>query len=264
MRVNFRLAVAAIGFILLTNCGSSNSSSDNDSCGTIGLDDKSLINDKIIDGTACDPTSSPVVEVLINFADGSGGLCSGTMLDSTHVLTAGHCFENPVSAVEADNGIQGSVASGFVVHPQFATDPTTGVLTNDVAIVTLANPLTLPSLPILRSREAASGDQIEIYGYGKDENGNIQVLKGGFMQVTDVSENSILAIFTGSESDTCNGDSGGPAVDVNSNGAYGVAGTTSTGTSATCSTGDQSLFMNMFDDTIFNFIVEQVPDVSTI
>lgn len=84
------------------------------------------------------------------------------------------------------------------------------------------------------------------------------------MEVAMVTGNHIFARFD-ELSNTCNGDSGGPATYtvVDPNGAVsavGVVGITSTGTVQNCAPGDLSLFTNLQHPDILSFIAEVVPE----
>src|SRR4029453_17595975 len=69
----------------------------------------------------------PVVPVGVLNRDGSGGLCSGTLIAPTVVLTAGHCLSlDPVAAAIAifpDGVTEVDIdASSWEVHPNFDVD----------------------------------------------------------------------------------------------------------------------------------------------
>ena len=102
-----------------------------------------------------------------------------------------------------------------------------------------------------------------IFGFGFTENGvvGLGTLRSGEMRVEETDTNHILAIFDGSGSNTCSGDSGGPALAQNGSGAWGIIGITSTGTVEGCGVGDESIFTNLSDPAMLAFIDEIVPNV---
>ena len=91
------LGVASIA--LLVSCGGD----DEDlagQCSAIGLTEKTSteIVPKITSGRVCtDVNKSPVLAILKNMPDGTSGLCTGTLITSTQVLTAAHCLSGAAS-----------------------------------------------------------------------------------------------------------------------------------------------------------------------
>jgi secreted trypsin-like serine protease len=145
-------------------------------------------------------------------------------------------------------------------------DNVSNILVNDIAILKLRTPLPLPAMPVLTSKEIDSGDVIAIFGYGYDENGasGVGTLRSGEMQVTDTDTNYILAIYEGAGSNTCSGDSGGPALAQTSTGAWGIIGITSFGTVPGCGVGDNSVFTNLNDPAMLEFIAGILPTFGNI
>lgn len=230
-----------------------------DACGDLGL--------KVIDGTSCSTGGSPVVELTIFELDGSASACSGTLIDPSHVLTAGHCFSsNGAFTVRIDVGFgsQTVVASDFAIHPDYFEDNTNQAVFNDVAVITVAAPSDVAPIPLLLSRAPQVGDIFDIFGYGLDEDGELGTLKSGQMEVDQVTSNHIFSNFDGEGSNTCQGDSGGPAIMV-LNGTPALIGVTSSGTAdAACQVGDLSLFANVQDSSILNFIVSRASGAGAI
>lgn len=230
-----------------------------DACSDIGL--------KVIDGTTCRTEDSAIVELTIFEFDGSASICTGTLIDQNHVLTAGHCFLNrgaSTAEVDVRFGTTSVTASDFNVHPGYREDDEQAAVFNDVAIVTVTPPGGVSPVPLFLSRTPAVGDIFDIFGYGLDEGGALGTLKSGQMEIDLVSTNHITSIFDGEGSNTCQGDSGGPAIEI-VNGGPALIGITSSGSAeAACQVGDVSLFVNIQDPSVLDFITSQAPNTGGI
>jgi secreted trypsin-like serine protease len=256
----------ALAFLALSACSSGGDDSDlrTDACSTLGLQSR------IINGTECSESNSPVVRINLLNADGSGALCSGTMITADDVLTAAHCVvtSRVVAASVRVNGAEVPVARIFP-HPDVRFDQEALAIFNDVAILQLANPVNLPTVPLLLSRDVESGDRFSIFGYGKDDNGNLDVLRSGDSRADTVTDQHIFAAFDGEDgSNSCNGDSGGPAVETvegdNGQTLTGIVGVVSSGNNPTCMAGDVSLYANIQGQSLRDFILSVVPDANVI
>jgi secreted trypsin-like serine protease len=256
------IAIAATA--LLVSCGSDGGSAESiDQCGALGLK-AATATPKIANGTDCtDLNKSAVVMVIINFANGSAGACTGTMITPTKVLTAAHCMENAVNAdvllgVSA-NKLAYITSNGWQIHPNF-TRSANGALGSDVAVVNVPVPLPLPTVPILSSTAPQIGQKGVIFGYGTtgtaDDYGQ---LRSGVMKIDAVDASRIFANYEGSTSNVCSGDSGGPLL-VQVGGQLTIGGTTSYGDSASCAVGERSVFMNLQSPSIQSFLRSAAPD----
>lgn len=166
--------------------------------------------------------------------------CTATLITPTRVLTAAHCVHN-----------QAANQMTFVTGPNFNTPltqtrvlravPHSGynpsTLANDIAYLDLvATPPGVTPLGVVRALNSSwIGTELLHVGYGAS-NGFDQT-GGGLKRAVAMpilSMNSTHFEYGGSGRNTCNGDSGGPALFRTTTGTYLVAGVTSYG-DETCS-----------------------------
>jgi secreted trypsin-like serine protease len=190
--------------------------------------------------------------------------CSGTLVDATHFLTAGHCTEAPAAhaeiwfAADVQAGIpgngypnKGDVGGTTYTHPQY--DPNAFYL-YDLGMVVLDKPMkmnkygALPKLNVLDSLGTPSNKQNVTFtavGYGLQKAfPDAASWKEEAQRVRMVAHPELIQINTGFTGDgslllsnntntggTCFGDSGGPNFIGTSN---VVGGVTSFGLNGTC------------------------------
>lgn len=147
------------------------------------------------------PTSpySGVVSLNIRYS-GQSFICSGTLIDATHVLTAGHCTDTDgqghvidvsqsyatsgrdvrviFNATAAGAGASVVTASNAVIHPDYAgfgncpAGVTSFCVNDDISIVTLSQPAPIDAQIYAISRDAqAEGTSFTLVGYGTTGNG---------------------------------------------------------------------------------------------
>lgn len=108
----------------------------------------------------------------------ANGLCSGSVVSPTTVVTAGHCVvDTPVSRMKVRANSVSSFAGGeligvaaAVAHPGFKIDFRTGIV-NDIAVLKLASPTTAPPIalptPLEDAALSAIGAPMTIAGFGR-------------------------------------------------------------------------------------------------
>ncbi|HEX5739490.1 MAG TPA: trypsin-like serine protease, partial [Hydrogenophaga sp.] len=148
----FAMGSGVLAALALTACGGGGGSAVADptpaeQCASIG------VVPKVVGGTECDlPGQTPVVAFIATRGDGSALFCSGTLISPTRILTAAHCLPSEVTRVstpvwQADGTARELRARTWAVHPEYQR--TSAGFLNDAAVITLANPLPAPPMPLL-------------------------------------------------------------------------------------------------------------------
>jgi secreted trypsin-like serine protease len=218
---------------------------------------------KIINGTAVSPVDSPVA-LILSKSGKSTFLCTGSLISSNAILTASHCVTRQVNTTSVIIGGRPFAVRKAAVHPGARVRQ--GLIVDDVAILFLKKPSSKPKLSLLVSRATEPGDSISILGYGLDQFGRVGTLRQGTAVIEQVLSNFIVTLFNSVQlSNSCNGDSGGPATFSYSDPSglvhSGIIGITSAGTTQHCSVGDFTFYVNTQSPAVLNFIQRQVPAV---
>ena len=219
---------------------------------------------RIVNGSPVSNYRSPIVEVIGKDAEGTF-ICTGSVIASNAVLTAKHCA---VAASHMTVKISGHTFRVTRVRKDpHAYSNAAGYVFNDVAILTLAKRTIKKPLALLVSAPPQPGDSVTILGYGLDEFGGLGTLRQGTAIISAVTADFVTTTFSSlRQSNSCNGDSGGPALltYTDSHGLQhsGIVGTVSTGSAGGCSLGTDTNYINIQSPAVINFIVKAVPSVT--
>ncbi|WP_405589045.1 trypsin-like serine protease [Streptomyces sp. NBC_01092] len=245
---------------------------------TSGSADDSTVSPMVIGGTDTSITSAPWMAQLWYYddqgtadeADDLGFFCGGAVVAPTKILTAAHCvkgydwFNHGAVVTGTAQLASDSIPSGATVsapwrqwnHPSYSA----ATIDNDIAVITLANPVKATPIRMTTSGDTASyaaGTNAKVYGWGRTSSTSqdiSQTLKSATLPVqsdttctgyygSDFVKGHMVCAgkpATGSDTGTvsaCNGDSGGPLV-VNGR----IAGVVSWGVQDCVAQGAYSVF----------------------
>jgi V8-like Glu-specific endopeptidase len=233
------------------------------------------------DGPVVPSTTTAPWSVVVSVetdSEGDGVQCTGSIIDSTHILTAGHCMfdedtnlEYPVADVGVLAGItsandvsflQERFASSVNVKPGYVSGSVDG--DDDIAELTLSMPLTFNAsvAPVALGQASALkvGASATFYGWGESTNGGDALTEHYLTDVIDqpwVCADGAPSTICGvsQQGDSCPGDSGAGLVVQNGvPELVGVLDYTVTSTSTQCQSGHVTGFTDVTSPEVAQWI----------
>ncbi|XP_046639878.1 trypsin alpha-3-like [Daphnia pulicaria] len=230
-----RFIFSKIGLFFFVSFAFSNSLSVADGLENVEFKEKHLResdsddeNDHIVGGTAAAPGEFPF-QAALNL---NGGLCGGTLISESIILTAAHCLSGKTAASTTKFSVTANTTSlrgganavtrrvrKFVVHGSYNSKTND----NDIALLALSSPIKNVAFVKLPPASAGTyaGNSAVIAGWGTTSSGGriSQTLLKATVTVLEnaacnkkyggkITSNMICAAAPGK--DTCQGDSGGP------------------------------------------------------
>lgn len=190
----------------------------------------------IVNGTPAESYLSLGVEhtrAIVRLYDGSGFTvrsCTGTLIRREWLITARHCLEIEPLAIELRIGARSRVreAGERRSHPELDV----GLIRIEPALgqEETVQPFALQTTPV---GERWLGERVELAGFGITEEGQIPAEPRYAVETITEIRDAALVVDGLGRSGGCRGDSGGPLLVRNHQGAPAILGILSTG-SATC------------------------------
>jgi secreted trypsin-like serine protease len=234
---------------------------------------KASVSPMIIGGTVAPEGKWPGLVGMLYAAEPDDFLaqyCGGSLISPTHVLTAAHCadFVTPgdIEVLVGSQHLDGTgtrvAVSAVTVHPSWDSD----LLNNDVAVITLATPVTtIKPVKFISSLAeealyAPAGTRAMAAGWGYTELGWVTDVMQAPLPVVDhascvagyaawgitVTDQMLCAGKPAHKQSVCNGDSGSPLWVKNADGRYKLqAGVVSWGISGCAYPGAPDAFARL-------------------
>ena len=224
MRNISRLALSFLFASILINlgCQKDNRFNSHDLQETIDFSPLNLSN-FILDGdpvTMQDSFAESIVGI-INMEKGS--LCTGTLLNRNHLLTAAHCLGHQITSMRVFSGLSRKDstnildAESMITPPQWETRSKEEFDRGDLAIIKFSSGLPKSYKPVVLGNTAdlQNGKEVLIAGYGRTDGVNKKgagVLRKTFATIAETHYGETEVLFDQQNGKgACHGDSGGPA-----------------------------------------------------
>ena len=231
------LALAAV--VACTGCAAAADANE-----SVSNDESTASTQQAITNGEDDNADPAVVALLLN----GKIFCTGVLVSPSIVATAAHCI-SPTPPDQVYFGSKPSTKKGsFIavtntkIHPDFDEE----TLVNDIAVIGLASKAPVAPLPVLKTAfdDSFNGMAIRIVGFGATAGGEQTNLRKRTGDTTINTFGDDEFRLQPKPSQTCNGDSGGPALAM-IDGEETVVGIASSGDSE-CSTYGRHIRIDAF------------------
>jgi Trypsin len=196
--------------------------------------------DRILQGQ--ETSDYPAVGIV--GSERNGEFCTGTLISTTHVLTAAHCAEVIEGATRGTFRLGDQVyeTEAVLIHPDYNGDD----FANDIAVLRLAEPVLDVEPSQLFRGTPLVGDLLIIVGFGgggtatSGGDGSFGTKRFGLTTIDNVTDTMVNWTFDDpAEANTVSGDSGGPGY-LDIDGSLFVTTITSGGTVLDSALGDMA------------------------
>lgn len=264
IRLKYLLFFFLIGFFQIAGCSSDNTSG---TPSIIELCSSTDSNQKIISGQKCPLLERSIGRLDLYDEEDNPGRCTAIIISPSRIMSAAHCFDEFVFRARLTAGGESREVVRVVNHPEGRFSGNR--FEHDIAVAELDSPLSFSVKSVTLAPAPQIGETIYIFGYGRITDSLVtdvknQELFAGMMTVSEVHELFFDALYDGRSSNTCRGDSGGPAYSFDSStGKLQLSGLVSSGTIDSCTTGDVSVFTNLANESNRAFLLREAPEIAS-